>query len=101
MKITGFMPIKNGVSGGYPFLEAIISVLPVVDEFLVADGESDDGTWLALTRLADIYRKVKLYKVPWKKSKAWLWLDETIEHLISLAVGDWVFEVQGDEVWHE
>lgn len=101
MKITGFMPIKNGISGGYPFLEAIISVLPVVDEFLVADGESDDGTWQALTRLADIFRKVKLYKVPWKKSKAWLWLDETIEHLISLATGDWVFEVQGDEVWHE
>lgn len=101
MKITGFMPIKNGISGGYPFLEAIISVLPVVDEFLIADGESDDGTWQALTRLANVFRKVKLYKVPWKKSEAWLWLDETIEYLISLATGDWVFEVQGDEVWHE
>lgn len=101
MKITGFMPIKNGVSGGYPFLEAIVSVLPVVDEFLVADGTSDDGTWQALTRLADIFRQVKLYKVSWKKSEAWLWLDETIEFLISLAEGDWLFEVQGDEVWHE
>lgn len=101
MKITGFMPIKNGISGGYPFLEAIISVLPVVDEFLVADGASDDDTWQALTRLAGVFRKVKLYKVPWKKSKAWLWLDETIEYLISLATGDWLFEVQGDEIWHE
>jgi len=101
MKVSGFMPIRNAISGGYPFLEAIISVLPVVDEFIVADGESDDGTWKALTMLADVSRKVKLYKVPWKKSKAWLWLDETIEYLISLATGDWVFEVQGDEVWHE
>ena len=44
MKVSGFSFIRNGVLLGYPFVESIKSILPIVDEFVIAVGESDDDT---------------------------------------------------------
>ena len=42
MKISGFTIIRNAVLNDYPIVEAIQSVLPVVDEMIVLIGNSDD-----------------------------------------------------------
>ena len=61
MTISGFMIVKNVVCQGYPFLEAIVSALPVCDEFLISDGFSTDHTWDALQLLKAKYPvKIKL-----------------------------------------
>jgi hypothetical protein len=52
MEISGFMIVRNVISQGYPFLEAIASVLPICDEFLVSDGYSDDGTFEVLSEVS-------------------------------------------------
>lgn len=44
MKIAGFTFIRNAVNNDYPIVEAIQSILPICDEFVVAVGRSDDGT---------------------------------------------------------
>ncbi|HSC38661.1 MAG TPA: hypothetical protein VLD19_12340, partial [Chitinophagaceae bacterium] len=44
MKIAGFTIIRNAVINDYPIVEAINSILPVVDEMIVSVGESDDET---------------------------------------------------------
>ena len=44
MKISGFTFIKNGQILGYPFVQSIESILPIVDEFIVNIGESEDET---------------------------------------------------------
>ena len=44
MKVSAFTYVRNGFTIDYPFLEAIKSVLPVVDEFIVVIGDSNDGT---------------------------------------------------------
>ena len=49
MKVSAFTFIKNGQILGYPFLESIQSILPIVDEFVVNVGESEDDT-LALIK---------------------------------------------------
>ena len=36
MKISGVIILKNAVLNDYPFLESIQSVLPIVDEMIVA-----------------------------------------------------------------
>jgi hypothetical protein len=65
-RISGSLIVRNGVTQGYPFLEAIQAALPVCDEFLVADGWSDDGTWEALERLRDAYPgQVTLFRDRW------------------------------------
>jgi len=44
MKISAFTFIKNGQILGYPFIQSIQSVLPIVDEFVINVGESEDNT---------------------------------------------------------
>jgi hypothetical protein len=44
MKVTGFTIIRNALIYDYPVVEAIRSILPVCDEFVVAVGNSDDAT---------------------------------------------------------
>ena len=44
VKVTGFTFIRNALIYDYPIREAIRSVLPLCDEFLVAVGQSDDKT---------------------------------------------------------
>jgi hypothetical protein len=44
MRVCGFTIIRNALRFDYPIVEAILSVLPVVDEFVVLVGNSDDET---------------------------------------------------------
>ena len=44
MKVTGFTFIRNAIRYDYPVKEAILSILPLCDEFVVAVGKSDDDT---------------------------------------------------------
>lgn len=51
MKTSGFSFIHDGLSGGYPFVEAIWSIWPYVDEMVIVDMQSTDGTREVLRRL--------------------------------------------------
>ena len=44
MRVTGFSFIRNAVKYDFPVVEAILSVLPICDDFIVAVGQSDDDT---------------------------------------------------------
>ena len=44
MKVTGFSFIRNAIKYQYPIVEAITSILPICDEFVVAVGKSEDDT---------------------------------------------------------
>jgi hypothetical protein len=44
VKVSGFTICKNIVKFDYPIMEAIRSALPMVDEFVVNVGRSDDDT---------------------------------------------------------
>jgi glycosyltransferase involved in cell wall biosynthesis len=101
MTISGFCYVRNGLDYGYPFLEAIKSILPVCDEFVVAVGESTDGTREAIEKLDP--GKIKIIDTVWDMSfreggkvfaqQANIGLD----HI----KGDWAFHIQADEVIHE
>jgi len=99
MKISGILSIKDGIYRGYPFLEAILSAIPICDEFLVNEAKSQDETLYYLKKLKKVFPKIKIYQIPWHEGDYWEALDESINFLISKANGDWIFEVQGDELW--
>ena len=44
MKVCGFTFIRNAIKYDYPVVEAIASILPLCDKFVVAVGNSEDGT---------------------------------------------------------
>ena len=55
MKISAFTFIKNGQILGYPFVQSIKSILPIVDEFVVNVGNSEDDTILEIKSINDKY----------------------------------------------
>jgi hypothetical protein len=44
MTVVGFTFIRNAVKYDYPVIEAITSILPICDRFVVAHGDSTDST---------------------------------------------------------
>ncbi len=101
MIVSGFTFIRNGIKFGYPFLEAIQSIIPVCDEVVVVVGNSDDGTRDAIIHLNS--PKIKIIDSVWDESKrdGGRILAEQTDIAFSHIIGDWGFYIQGDEVIHE
>ena len=55
MKISGFSFVRNGIKLYYPVIESICSILPIVDEFIVAvgRGDADDTTRESIASIGD------------------------------------------------
>ena len=66
MKVGGFSFVRNAIVYDYPIVEAITSILPLVDEFVVAVGKSDDET-LALIQGIDS-DKLRIVETVWDDS---------------------------------
>ncbi len=103
MKVAGFTIIKNAVVNDFPIVEAIRSILPVVDEMIVLIGDSTDETTALIESIGD--PKIKIHHSIWNKDLrkgGAVLADETNKafHLIDPAC-TWAFYIQGDEVVHE
>jgi glycosyltransferase involved in cell wall biosynthesis len=101
MKVSGFTIIRNAQIMGYPIVESIKSLLPLVDEMIVGVGQSDDQTKAVIEGIGD--PKLKLFDSIWDKSKTTggLILSEKTNEALQRCTGDWCFYLQGDEVLHE
>jgi hypothetical protein len=101
MKISGFTFIRNGELLGYPFIESIHSILPLVDEFVIAMGKSDDAT-LDMLKSIDS-NKIKIIETVWNesmRSKGYVYSQQKMIAQFA-CTGDWLFYLEGDEVVHE
>ena len=105
MKVTGFTFIRNAIKFDYPVVEAIKSILPVCDDFVVAVGKSDENT-LDLIKGID-KNKIKIVETIWDDSSEMkkggiVFAKETNKAFQAIpADSDWAFYIQGDEVIHE
>jgi hypothetical protein len=101
MKISGFSYVRNGFEYGYPFMEAVKSVLPVCDEFVMAVGDSTDGTREALTKLDP--RKIRIIDTTWDMNlrEGGKVFAQQANIALDNITGDWAFHIQADEVMHE
>jgi hypothetical protein len=101
MKISGFTFIRNAVKYDFPVVEAINSILPIVDEFVVNVGKSVDGTLELIRNIND--PRIKIVESVWdeslKKDGKIFGIQQDIA--LSHCSGDWAFLVQGDEVVHQ
>ncbi|MCC6724774.1 MAG: glycosyltransferase family 2 protein [Saprospiraceae bacterium] len=101
MKISAFSYIRNGFKYGYPFLQSIQSVLPLCDEFVIAVGDSEDGTKEAIKNLENA--KIKIIDTIWDdnlRSGGRIFAQQSNIALGGIS-GDWAFHIQADEVLHE
>jgi glycosyltransferase involved in cell wall biosynthesis len=102
-RVSGVTIVRNAIKYDYPVVESIRSILPLVDEFIVAVGQSDDET---VNIINDIRSpKIKIINTIWDESLregGAVLADETNKALD--AVSDesiWVIYLQADEVIHE
>jgi len=99
MKITGIMPCYNLISGQYPFAESVLLALPLVDELIINDGGSTDGTYETLLKMSSLNPKIKILRTQHKAGTHWDSIDEGVELMIQQAQGDWIIEIQADEYY--
>ncbi|OGX09124.1 MAG: hypothetical protein A2Z88_00190 [Omnitrophica WOR_2 bacterium GWA2_47_8] len=99
MKVSGFTIVKNALLYNYPIVEAIKSILPICDEFIVNIGISNDGTDKLIASIKD--PKIKVVYTLWDQSKGVEVLSEQTNFTLGLCQGDWAFYLQADEVIHE
>lgn len=99
--ISGFTVIRNAVLMGYPVVEAIRSILPIVDEYIVAVGAGEDDTRELIASIGD--PKLRIVDTVWDKSKnrGGHMLAEKTNEALAMCRGTWCFYLQADEVVHE
>jgi len=105
MKVSGFTFLRDGQKLGYPFVESIRSVLPIVDEFVIALGPCEDDTGNLVRAIGD--PKIRIVPTQWNER---IRNDYSIKGFVygqqkSIALfnctGDWAFYLEGDELVHE
>lgn len=103
MKVAGFTIARNIVKADYPLKEALLSVLPLCDDFVIAVGNSDDGTKDYLVSMNE--PKIRLFDTVWDDDKrvgGAVLADETNKALSQVpSDADWLVYIQADECLHE
>jgi len=103
MKVCGFSFVKNAVKFDYPVVEAILSILPVCDKFIVAVGDCGDGTRELIESIGS--DKIEIIDTVWDpalREKGRVLASETNKAFDAIPAGyDWCFYIQADEVLHE
>lgn len=103
MKVSGFTFIRNAVLYDYPIVESIRSLLPLVDEMIVAVGKSEDATEDLIRNIGS--DKIRIIQTVWDDSLregGRVLAAETDKALAAIAPdADWAFYLQGDEAVHE
>ncbi|HTJ14959.1 MAG TPA: hypothetical protein VL547_23135 [Dinghuibacter sp.] len=103
MQVSGFTFVRNAVKFGYPVVESIRSILPLVDEFVICLGQSDDETE-DLIRSIDS-PKIRIVPSVWDESLregGRVLAVETDKAFAAISPDStWGFYLQADEVVHE
>lgn len=101
VSVSGFTFIRNGVELGFPFEASIRSLLPLVDEFVIAVGASADATLERVRAIAD--PKIRIIETRWNERMADRGFVYAQQKMIAqfACTGDWAFYLEGDEVVHE
>ena len=105
MHVSGFTFLRNGQKLGYPFVASIHSILPIVDEFIIALGPCDDDTENMLRAISD--PKIRILPTQWNERirpdysvKGFVYGQQKSIALFN-CTGDWAFYLEADEVVHE
>ncbi|WP_353133621.1 glycosyltransferase [Limnohabitans sp.] len=99
--ISGFTFIRNGVELGFPFEASIRSLLPLVDEFVVVVGKSNDDTLARIHAIGS--PKIRVIETIWNERMADRGFVYAQQKMMAqfACTGDWAFYLEGDELVHQ
>jgi len=103
IKVCGFTFVKNAVKLDFPLVESILSALPLCDKFVVALGDSNDGTREVIENIGN--NKIQIINSVWdesQKSGGRVYALETDKAFQAIGPEyDWCLYLQADEILHE
>jgi len=92
--------IRNAFAGGFPIFESMATMLALpIEEFVVLDVGSDDGTRAILQSIAEANPRVRVIDTKWSKIDAAVFAD-IANDCVAACKHDRVLFYQADEVWH-
>jgi len=101
MIVSAFTFIKNAQVLGYPFIQSIQSILPIVDEFIINVGESEDNTLEMVQSIKN--KKIRIIHSKWNdamRDRGYVYGQQKMISQFN-CTGDWAFYIEADEVYHE
>src|SRR5439155_12850235 len=99
VRISGFTIARDAVRFDYPLAESLRSLLPLVDELIVAVGDCDDGTWELVQGIGD--PRIRAFRTTWDLDRRENVLSDETNKALDRCTGDWAVYLQADEVLHE
>lgn len=99
-KISACTFVKDTFVGGWPIFEAIASILPFVDEYVVLDLGSTDPTYDTLCEIARTNKRIRVLQSKFTHTDANAFADAANE-CVRACEHDVVLFHQADEVWHQ
>lgn len=103
MTISGFSMVRNGIKLYYPVVPMVRSILPLVDEFVIAigRGDDDDRTRDEVDAIGD--PKIRIIDTVWDLDRYPRGMENAHQTDVAknACTGDWLFYLQADEVVHE
>lgn len=95
-RIAGFSIVRNATLLDFPLEASVASVLPAVDEFVLAVGKSDDDTLARARAIAD--PRMRIIETEWDLSLGPKVLSTETNRAIAACRADWGIYIQADEV---
>ena len=102
MKISAFTIVRDAEQFDFQIEESIKSLLPIVDEYVVNVGKSNDNTLDIIKNIPS--EKIRIIESSWDTTffneGGQIFAHET-NKMLKECSGDWCIYLQGDEVLHE
>lgn len=92
--IALYTAMRNCVRKDYPFVEMLRHHLPLVDEIVVNEGGSTDGTYEQISRLDP---KIKIFHTRWEQPKGENWWIHFKDAARRSVTADWCIHLDADE----
>ncbi|HEY3934201.1 MAG TPA: hypothetical protein VGL65_06235 [Gemmatimonadales bacterium] len=97
MEISGFTIIRNASRLDFPLEASIRSVLPVVSEFVVNVGASEDDTLARVRAIGD--PRIRIMETIWDPGRGVAMLADETARALAACRAPWAIYIQADEVF--
>ncbi len=97
MLVSGFTLVRNATLLDFPIEASILSLLPVVDEFVVNVGHSDDDTLDRVRALGD--PRIRIIESAWDPALGTAMLAAETQRAMATCRSPWGIYIQADEVF--
>jgi len=96
--LSSYTFIFNGIKYDYPLEESVESILPAVDQHILCECFSTDGTGELCDKLAKKHSKIKLIHMPWGNHFS---IQEALaNYCVNATDFEWSFKLDADEILH-